>query len=134
MTKGGGGILRWIHDRYEFPSIMITENGCPMPDLIRSGERVFDMDRIHYVSRHLAQVHAAIEDGVPVDGYLVWSFLDNFEWGWGYGPKFGIVEVEADTLRRIPKESALWFANAALAGAFDLPAVPATPYTKEQMT
>ena len=119
-----GRVLRWLNDRYGFPGLMITENGAPMPDTIRADGRIIDNDRIDYVSRHLAQVHEAIGDGVPMEGYLVWSFMDNFEWGWGYGPTFGIVEVEDETLRRIPKSSALWFANAAAAGGFDFPVVP----------
>ena len=106
-----GGLLRWVHDRYHFPSILITENGAPMPDTIRRDGRVIDLDRIAYIRDHLAEVHGAIQDGCPIEGYLVWSLLDNFEWRWGYGPRFGIVEVDFETLERTPKESALWYRN-----------------------
>ena len=110
-----GGLLRDLDDRYGFPKLMITENGCAMPDQARResdhGSQVDDADRLDYVQRHLAQVHAAIEDGVPVAGYLVWSLFDNFEWAWGYTGRFGIVEVDFDTLERTPKRSADWFAQ-----------------------
>ncbi len=57
-----------------------------------------------------------IADGVPVEGYMVWSLLDNFEWTHGYGPHFGIVEVDPATLERIPKASARWYAEVARTG------------------
>lgn len=103
-----GGLLRWLHDRYDFPSYLITENGCPMPDDKRHDGRVTDDDRIDFIRDHLEQAHMAIEEGFPLEGYLVWSLLDNFEWAWGYGPTFGIVEVDYETQERIPKKSALW--------------------------
>ena len=94
---------------------MITENGCAMPDLDRVDGRpdgqVLDLDRIDYVHRHLRQIHRAIEDGVPVVGYLAWSLMDNFEWAWGYTGRFGLVEVAFETLERRPKRSADWFAQ-----------------------
>ena len=110
-----GRLLRHLDDRYGFPKLMITENGCAMPDLARRatehGTQVDDPDRLDYIRRHLAQVHSAIEDGVPVVGYLVWSLFDNFEWAWGYTGRFGIVEVDFDTLERTPKRSADWFSS-----------------------
>lgn len=108
-----GVLLRDLRDRYDFPSYLITENGAPMPDTIRADGRIVDDDRIAYIRDHLAEVHGAIADGCPIEGYLVWSFLDNFEWAWGYGPTFGIVEVDRETLARIPKKSAQWFSEVA---------------------
>ena len=70
---------------------------------------VHDADRIAYLKDHLAAVRAAIDAGVDVRGYYVWSFLDNFEWAWGYAKRFGIVHVDYDSLVRTPKDSALWF-------------------------
>jgi beta-glucosidase len=84
-----------------------------MPDVDRVDGRIIDNDRLEYVAAHLAQVHRAIEAGVPVEGYFAWSLLDNFEWAHGYGPKFGIVEVDLATQRRTPKQSALWYAEVA---------------------
>ena len=75
------------------------------------------MKRIAYLRGHLEQVAGAIEHGVPVEGYFAWSLLDNFEWAWGYGPKFGIVEVDPDTLERRPKRSALWYADLIRSGS-----------------
>jgi len=58
---------------------------------------------------HVAALRTAAERGVPVDGYLVWSLLDNFEWAEGYGTRFGIVHVDFATQRRTPKDSARWY-------------------------
>ncbi|HEY7628389.1 MAG TPA: GH1 family beta-glucosidase, partial [Ilumatobacteraceae bacterium] len=111
-----GDLLRMLHGRYRFPRYLITENGAAMPDHDRVDGRVIDNDRIEYLAAHLAQVHQAMEDGVPVAGYFAWSLLDNFEWAHGYGPKFGIVAVDMATQRRTPKQSALWYADVAKAG------------------
>ena len=51
--------------------------------------------------------------GVDLRGYQVWSLLDNFEWGYGYAKRFGIVRVDYDTLERLPKDSARWYARLA---------------------
>ncbi|MFK8024248.1 MAG: GH1 family beta-glucosidase [Ilumatobacter sp.] len=110
-----GRLLRWLDDRFVFPKLMITENGCAMPDDRHvdnaHGSQIDDQDRIDYVRRHLAQVHTAIADGVPIVGYLLWSLFDNFEWAWGYTGRFGIVEVDFETLERTPKASADWYAG-----------------------
>lgn len=106
-------LLEWLHETYAPPAIMITENGAAMPDEERIDGRVHDLDRIEYLRAHITAVHRAIEVGVPVLGYLAWSLMDNFEWAFGFEKRFGIVEVEAGTLRRIPKSSALWFAEVA---------------------
>ncbi len=112
-----GRVLRWLHDRYDFPSYLITENGCPMPDDERHDGRVKDDDRIDFIRDHLEQVHAAIREGFPLEGYFVWSLFDNFEWAWGYGPTFGIVEVNYETQERIPKKSAQWLSDVAALNA-----------------
>ncbi len=116
-----GKLLRWIDSRYDFPAMLITENGCPMPDSQRDEDGVIvDDDRIAYISQHLAEVHDVISEGVPVEGYMVWSLFDNFEWAHGYGPTFGVVEVDLETQERRPKKSARWFANAARENGFDI--------------
>ena len=111
-----GDLLRDIHDRHHFPRYLITENGAAMHDTHRIDGRIIDHDRLEYFAAHLAQVHQAMEDGIPVAGYFAWSLLDNFEWAHGYGPKFGLVEVDLATQRRTPKQSALWYAEVAKAG------------------
>ena len=85
-----GTLLRELHERYRFPRYLVTENGAAMPDTHRRDGRVDDHDRIAYLAAHLAEVHDAIESGVPVEGYFVWSLLDNFEWAHGFAPRFGI--------------------------------------------
>ncbi|MEM9564244.1 MAG: GH1 family beta-glucosidase [Actinomycetota bacterium] len=115
-----GTLLRDLDDRYPFPRYLITENGAPMPDQTRVDGRIEDDDRLAYIRDHLAEVHGALRDGVPIEGYLVWSLFDNFEWAWGYGPRFGIVEVDYETQRRTPKKSAEWFSQVAASGRFAL--------------
>jgi len=91
--------------------LMITENGIPVPDGIDFDGRVRDERRIRYLQDHIAEVHHAIEDGVPVKGYFHWSLTDNFEWALGYGPRFGLVYVDYKTLKRTIKDSGRWFSE-----------------------
>jgi beta-glucosidase len=111
-----GDLLRGLHKTHNFARYLITENGAAMPDADRVDGRVIDHDRLEYIAAHLGQVHQAMEDGVPVEGYFAWSLLDNFEWAHGYGPKFGLIEVDMTTQRRTPKQSALWYAEVAKSG------------------
>lgn len=98
-----------LRDTYGNPLVYITENGCAMPDQPDENEFVADWDRIHYLSAHLLQVAQAIELGVNVKGYFVWSVFDNFEWERGFSKRFGLVRVNYETLRRVPKQSAYWY-------------------------
>jgi len=70
---------------------------------------VQDEARTRYLQRHIAAVHAAKQEGVPVDAYMVWSLLDNFEWSSGYAKRFGIVHVDYETQQRTLKDSARWY-------------------------
>jgi beta-glucosidase len=72
---------------------------------------VRDPERLAYLERHIQAVARALEAGVPVTGYYVWSLLDNFEWAKGYGQRFGIVHVDYTTLQRRLKESGEWYAS-----------------------
>ena len=96
----------------EFPQLplVITENGAAFDDVEVDG-RVHDRDRIDYLQRHFTAAHRAIQRGVDLRGYLVWSFMDNFEWSYGYSKRFGIVRVDYDTQERIVKDSARWFSD-----------------------
>ena len=87
--------------RYNMP-VMITENGICTDD---------DKERWKFVEAHVRAVHAAIEQGAPVVGYLYWSLLDNFEWDKGYKPRFGMIHVDYKNFQRIIKESARKFAK-----------------------
>tara|TARA_R110002051_G_scaffold167627_1_gene238231 strand:- start:39 stop:1454 length:1416 start_codon:yes stop_codon:yes gene_type:complete len=96
----------------EFPAtpLMITENGAAFDDEVVDGE-VHDPERVDYLHRHFVAAHRAIERGVDLRGYLVWSLLDNFEWGYGYTKRFGIVHVDYKTQVRTPKHSAAWLSK-----------------------
>jgi beta-glucosidase len=103
-------VLR-VHRDYPGTPIVITENGAAFADTISPEAKVADPDRIAYVSSHLAALHAAIESGADVRGYYLWSFMDNFEWAWGYSKRFGIVHVDYDSQVRTPKDSARWYGD-----------------------
>jgi beta-glucosidase len=91
--------------------IFVTESGAPFNDYIDPEGRVKDPERIEYLAQHLRAAHAAIEAGVDLRGYFVWSLLDNFEWDSGYAMRFGIVFVDYSTQQRIPKSSARWYSE-----------------------
>ncbi len=97
--------------------LYITENGCAAEDYVNPQGAVDDLERISYLHMHLDAAARAIRAGVNLAGYYVWSLLDNFEWGWGYQKRFGIVYVDYETQRRIPKSSAHFFAGVARANA-----------------
>jgi beta-glucosidase len=94
-------------------SIFITENGCGASDVVAEDGRVYDTDRVMFLRACLGQLQRATAEGVPVDGYFLWSAQDNFEWMDGFGNRFGLVYVDFDTLERKPKLSAEWFREAA---------------------
>jgi beta-glucosidase len=96
---------------------MVTENGAAFDDHVDADGRVPDDRRIAYVRDHLAAVGRAIDAGVAVNGYFVWSLMDNFEWAYGYSKRFGIVHVDYDTQVRTPKESAWWYRDVIAANA-----------------
>lgn len=102
-------LLARLHFDYGFPELVITENGAALKDELDAGGQVDDPQRISYLRRHLQQVSRAIACGAPVKGYFTWSLLDNFEWGYGYSKRFGLVYVDFSTQRRILKASARWY-------------------------
>ncbi|WP_344739549.1 GH1 family beta-glucosidase [Microbacterium awajiense] len=97
--------------RAQFPDqpLMITENGAAFDDQVAEDGSVPDPLRVDYLQRHFAAALRAMEQGVDLRGYFVWSLLDNFEWGYGYAKRFGIVRVDFDSLERTPKHSAEWY-------------------------
>ncbi|TYP95748.1 beta-glucosidase [Sphingobacterium allocomposti] len=92
------------------PPLIVTENGAAFPDQVVDGE-VDDPQRLHFIQQALGQVLRAQQEGVPVKGYFVWTFLDNFEWAEGYYPRFGLVYVDFNTQQRIVKSSGRWYAD-----------------------
>ncbi len=91
--------------------IHITENGMANADVISDGA-VHDVARIDYINQHLDAVLKAVADAVPVEGYFLWSLLDNYEWALGYEKRFGMVHVDFDTMKRTPKASFLTLKDA----------------------
>jgi beta-glucosidase len=91
--------------------LFITENGICVPDGVDFDGRVRDERRIRYLFSHLEQAWFAIQQGIPLDGYFTWSLLDNFEWAYGYRPRFGLVYVDFETQHRIIKDSGRWFSR-----------------------
>ena len=102
-------ILERLHSDYDFPAFYITENGAAFRDQLSADGQVEDPDRLSYIERHLKKVLEAIINGVPVWGYFVWSLLDNFEWGYGYSKRFGLIYVDFRTQQRTLKSSAKWY-------------------------
>ena len=97
--------------RYQphLPPIVIAENGASFPEPDHCAEAIEDRERIAYLHGHLEAVAAARAAGVRIDGYTVWSLLDNFEWAEGFTQRFGLVHVDMDTGQRTPKASYHWF-------------------------
>jgi beta-glucosidase len=98
-----------IADTYAPASILVTENGASYSDGPDEKGLIDDRRRIAYLSRHVAAVETAREAGVPVDGYFVWSLLDNIEWVLGFNQRFGLVWVDQETFERLPKRSFDWY-------------------------
>jgi beta-glucosidase len=98
-----------VRDEYGPPPIYITENGAAFGDVRGHDGEVHDPERRAYLDEHIAAAGRAVEAGVPVAGYFVWSLLDNFEWAFGYSRRFGIVYIDYPTLERVPKASFHWY-------------------------
>ncbi|WP_344792839.1 GH1 family beta-glucosidase [Gryllotalpicola daejeonensis] len=119
QPKGLYDLLVSTHELYPEYDLVITENGAAFDDGVveEGGERrVHDPERTDFLLRHFAAAHRAIEAGVPLTGYFVWSLMDNFEWAFGYEKRFGIVHVDYETQVRTKKDSALWYAKLAATG------------------
>ncbi|GCE45851.1 beta-glucosidase [Thermosporothrix hazakensis] len=111
FPQGLRDMLVRLHQEYHIPSLYITENGAAFNDTWNGGETISDPGRVSYLRDHIAAVADAIRDGAPVDGYFVWSLMDNFEWAYGYDKRFGIVYVDYESQQRVIKESGRWYAQ-----------------------
>ena len=92
----------------------VTENGMALATpWDGEAEVVDDEPRVQYYREHIRQLHKALLRGIPVEGYFAWTLMDNFEWSEGYKPEsaFGLVHVDRETMRRVPKKSALWYSE-----------------------
>ncbi|WP_327085190.1 GH1 family beta-glucosidase [Nonomuraea sp. NBC_01738] len=103
-------VLTRLRDEYPAIPLVVSENGAAFDDTLTGG-RVHDAERIAYLEDHLKACLDAIGHGIPLEGYFAWSLMDNFEWAWGYGKRFGLVHVDFGTQARTPKDSALWYAE-----------------------
>ena len=111
QPEGLTEILVRIKEEYADLPIYVTENGRAVHDYVDPEGDVDDEERVSYLDAHFRAAHDAIDSGVDLRGYMVWSFLDNFEWAKGYSKRFGIVFVDYGTQRRIPKQSARWYSG-----------------------
>jgi beta-glucosidase len=114
QPEGLTRLLVRLHEGYAGPAgvaLHVTENGAAFEDVADQHGFVDDTERTAYLRSHLGAVLDATEAGVPVQGYFYWSLLDNFEWAWGYGKRFGIVRVDYETQHRVPKASALEYSR-----------------------
>jgi beta-glucosidase len=124
---GCRNLLHWIDKRYNHPEIVITENGCALPDTLDENS-VDDEQRIAYLDAYLSACGEAIEAGVKLRGYFIWSLLDNLEWASGLTRRFGLCYVDYATGRRIPKLSAHWYSQVVRLNA--LHAIAENPYAE----
>jgi beta-glucosidase len=104
-------LLARVHRDYAPASMYVTENGAAFDDAVGPDGRVHDEQRRVYLEEHFAQAARAVAEGVPLQGYFVWSLLDNFEWAEGYNKRFGIVYVDYNTQERTVKDSGRWYAD-----------------------
>jgi beta-glucosidase len=102
-------LLERLHRDYKPKTIYITENGAAFEDTLRDDGTVEDEQRRRYLQRHFTAAHQAIQAGVPLRGYLVWSLLDNYEWTFGYSQRFGIIYTDYATQERHIKKSGYFY-------------------------
>ncbi len=121
-------LLKWTWEECENTPIYVTENGAAMDDVLSpDGKRCHDRGRVEYFRHYIGAVARAIRDGVDVRGYFAWSFIDNFEWAYGYTRRFGLVYCDYADLRRVPKDS-FFFYRDLIAGYEALPADGTPPW------
>ncbi|AUI62748.1 GH1 family beta-glucosidase [Amycolatopsis sp. BJA-103] len=111
VPHGLRDLLVGFQERYRegLPPVYITENGCSFDDVVAEDGHVHDQERIDFLHSHLVAVREAMDAGVDVRGYFVWSLMDNFEWSKGYQPRFGLVHIDYETQKRTPKDSFGWY-------------------------
>jgi beta-glucosidase len=113
-------LLLRVAREYRPGVVYVTENGTPLPDAPAADGAVRDPVRQTYIARHAAAVHQAIADGVDVRGYFLWSFMDNFEWAYGYTKRFGVIYVDFNTQSRKVKDSGRWYSRVARENCFSI--------------
>lgn len=117
FPQGLYDLLTWLHDDYsQIPEFYVSENGMACRDKVEDGA-VHDPERTEFLKQHFQAAANAIEAGVPLRGYFVWSLMDNFEWAYGYDSRFGLAYVDFDTQTRLLKDSGYWYGRVADANA-----------------
>jgi beta-glucosidase len=102
-------VLTRLREEYQTSAIYITENGAAFPDEVDENGQINDHQRQQFLKDHFLHAHRAIEGGVPLRGYFVWSVMDVFEWDSGYSHRYGLIYVNRETLERKVKRSGLWY-------------------------
>ena len=106
---GLADLLVRLRDDYGRLALYITENGTAVPDYASPEGAVHDPARTRYLEAHVRAAKDAIDRGVDLRGYMLWSLMDNFEWAYGYSMRFGLVWVDYPTGQRVPKDSYRWY-------------------------
>ncbi|MFF1632573.1 GH1 family beta-glucosidase [Leifsonia sp. NPDC058248] len=104
-------VLRMANELAPELPLYITENGAAYEDHVDLNGEIVDTERVDYLRLHFEAAREAIRLGLPLQGYFLWTLMDNFEWAWGYSRRFGIVYVDYETQQRIPKQSARWISE-----------------------
>ncbi|WP_070000626.1 GH1 family beta-glucosidase [Cellulosilyticum sp. I15G10I2] len=108
-AEGLYDLLLDLSKNYDYPLIYITENGAAFQDVLSEELSVNDSYRIKFLKEHFKEAYKAIQQGVRLEAYYVWSLMDNFEWAFGYGKRFGLIYIDYDSKDRIWKDSAYWY-------------------------
>lgn len=111
VERGLTDLLIRLKEEYGDPRIIVTENGASYLDSANVKGEVLDDNRIDYIERHIIACHKAVEQGVRLEGYYVWTLLDDFEWSTGYHNRFGLIYVDHRSQKRIIKKSGRWYTD-----------------------
>lgn len=109
VPQGLRRVLGFIAGRWSPKALYVTENGAAFIDMPDSSGKVHDRERIAYLHGHIGACRDAVDDGIPLKGYFVWTLMDNFEWAFGYSLKFGLTSVDPSTHERRPKDSFYYY-------------------------
>jgi beta-glucosidase len=112
-------MAKFAYRRYHLP-IIFTENGFSNIDFVMMDGKVHDPQRINYIHTYLLEIRRAMEDGIPITGYLYWSIMDNFEWFEGYDMRFGLIYVDYPTQKRTLKDSAFFYRDTILSNGTNI--------------
>ncbi len=119
VPEGLESLLIWLSDRYGKLPVYLTENGMAKENETVEDGCVHDPERIEYIRTHFEAARRAMEKGVDLRGYFVWSLIDNLEWAHGFAKRFGLVHCDFETQVRTIKDSGLWYADWIARGGWD---------------